>query len=127
MTKPKNMTPEQEAAWREKDRAYTKAWREANKEKVQAHKKAYREAHKEKDRAIVKAWREANKEKVQASKKAWGEAQSKNLTDTYVLNALRIPTADCHKQMISLKREQLEIYRATRELVATINQLEKAA
>jgi hypothetical protein len=48
MSKPKNMTPEQEAAWKEKEAAMQKAWRKANPEKVAACVKAYREKNKEK-------------------------------------------------------------------------------
>ena len=40
MSKPKNMTPEQEAAWNEKERARCKAYYEANQEKVKASAKA---------------------------------------------------------------------------------------
>ena len=47
MNKPKNMTPEQEAEWKEKERARKKAHYEANAEKMRARKKAYREANAE--------------------------------------------------------------------------------
>ena len=44
------------------DKAYSKAWYEANKEKRKAYNKAYYEANKEKIKAYNKAYYEANKE-----------------------------------------------------------------
>jgi hypothetical protein len=54
----------------DKEKAYHKAYREANKDK----RKAYREANKDKEKAQNKAWREANKDKRSARAKAWREA-----------------------------------------------------
>ena len=51
----------------EKEKAYSKAWYEANKDKRTVYSKAYREANKEK----IKAYREANKDKRNAQIKAW--------------------------------------------------------
>ena len=59
---------------KDKQRAYEKAYREANKEKVAAREKAYREANKEKSAARRRAYREANKDKELAREKAYYEA-----------------------------------------------------
>ena len=62
-------------AWtKEKQKAYSKAWREANKEKKAATDKAYREANKEKIQARRKAYYEANKEELLAKQKEYNEA-----------------------------------------------------
>ena len=73
----------------EKKKAYTRAYREANKDKI----KAYREANKEKIKAAkkvyyqankdkIEAYREANREKMKAYKKAWNRA-NKEKTKAY--------------------------------------------
>ena len=54
----------------EKERAYGKAYREANKEKIKAKNKAYYEAKKGEIRVQQKAYYEANKDKIKAHKKA---------------------------------------------------------
>lgn len=59
---------------KEKRKASSKAWYEANKEKKKAYQKAWYEANKEKRKAYKKAYCEANKEKVRAYSKAWYEA-----------------------------------------------------
>ena len=62
-------------AWtKEKQKAYSKSWREANKKKKAAMDKAYREANKEKLQARKKAYYEANKDTILAKQKAYVEA-----------------------------------------------------
>ena len=62
-------------AWtKEKQKAYSKAYREANKEKKAAADKAYNEANKEKVQARKKAYYEANKDKILAQQKAYSKA-----------------------------------------------------
>ena len=81
------MTKEEKAAY---NKAYYKAYHEANKEKIaakgkahyQANKdksKAYREANKEKIAAKGKAYREANKEKIAARQKAYYESNKEKI------------------------------------------------
>ena len=59
---------------KEKQKAYQKAYREANKEKKKAYQKAYYLTNKEKLAKRQKAYREANKEKQKAYYKAYYEA-----------------------------------------------------
>jgi len=62
-------------AWtKEKQKAYSKSWREANKEKKAATDRAYRDANKEKLRAKKKAYYETNKDTLLAKQKAYAEA-----------------------------------------------------
>jgi hypothetical protein len=61
-------------AWtKEKAKAYSKAYRKANKEKKAAADKAYREANREKVQARKKAYYEANKDTLLAKQKAYRE------------------------------------------------------
>jgi len=133
MNKPKNMTPEQLAAWREKDSAKKKAYYEANKEKVNAKQKAYYEANKEKVNANNKAWRDSNREKVKAKKKAWRDANREKvnasqrgrrnaLHDCYVASFLGMKTHEAPPELINLKREQLELKRLVRKLDQSIHE-----
>ena len=61
----------------EKQKAYKKAYYEANKEKI----KAYYEANKEKIAERKKAYCEANKEKIAEQKKAYREANKEKLAE----------------------------------------------
>ena len=112
MSKPKNMTPEQEAAWKESTAARDKAYYEANKEKVAARHRTYREANKEKLAAREKAYREANKEKVVARHRTYREL----ITDQYAAQKLGLKKSECPPELIEMKREQLLIARMTKEL-----------
>ena len=53
---------------KEKQKAWSKAWYEANKDKKKARSKAWNEANKDKKKARDKAWNEANKDKQKSSK-----------------------------------------------------------
>ena len=66
---------------KEKQKAYQKAYREANKEKQKAYQKAYREANKEKKKAYDKAYCEANKEKRKEYGKAYHEANKEKIAE----------------------------------------------
>jgi len=54
----------------EKQRAWKKVYREANKEKIAAYEKTWREANKKKIAARKKDWQAGNKEKIAAYNKA---------------------------------------------------------
>jgi len=56
------------------NRAYAKAWRDANPEKCKAKAKRYHEANKEKLAARQKAYNEANSEKIKSRAKAYYES-----------------------------------------------------
>ena len=69
MSKPKTwdvMTPEQQEAWREKDRERNRKWREANPEKVRERKRKYHEANLEKVRERKRKYREKNRNQAAA-------------------------------------------------------------
>jgi hypothetical protein len=58
---------------REKRKASSKKYREANREKLCAFQKAYRALNGEKKKACQKAWREANSEKIKILNRKWCE------------------------------------------------------
>jgi hypothetical protein len=58
---------------KEKERAYRKAYYQANAEKLKAYLKAYRQVNAEKLKAWMKAWRQANTEKIKAYRQANAE------------------------------------------------------
>ena len=58
----------------EDERAYQRAWYEANRDKELARKKAYRQANPDKVRASNRAWHEANPDKGRALSRAWKQA-----------------------------------------------------
>lgn len=123
MSKPKNMTPEQEAEWKAKIRAYQKAYQDSNREKINARNRAFHKANRDK----IKACREANLEKYLAREKASREAnrekrladekaRRESLADGYVADRLRIPIAECPPELIEMKRQQLLIHRSIKQL-----------
>ena len=112
MNKPKNMTPEQEAAWNEKARAKSKAYYEANREKCIARAKSYRELNREKERARKKAHREANIEKERY--RLMGYSQS--LSRSYVARSLHISVYEATPELIEMKRNQLQLKRSIKKL-----------
>jgi uncharacterized membrane protein len=108
---------------KEKRKVYEKAYREANKEK----EKAYREAHKDNKKGYNKAYREVNKKNSKAYKEAnkerikeYAKKACENLTDYYVINRLCQKTSlnrlAIPQELIELKRQQLFISRATKEI-----------
>jgi hypothetical protein len=66
---------------KEKQKAYSKAYREANKKKIAEQEKAYREANKEKILERNKAYREANKKKIAEQDKAYYEANKDKIAE----------------------------------------------
>lgn len=121
MEKPKNMTPIQELAWKEKKHAYDKAYRESNKEKIAAIKKANYEANRDMVLEKAKAYRESNKERLSARKGRY-RAYRENLSAGYVALTLGVPLPKCPPELIEMKRQQLLIHRSIKQLN---NKLEK--
>lgn len=67
-------------------------------------------------------YRTKNVEKVRAAHRA----TRSNLKDSYVRCKLRLDaTFHCHHALIELKREQLMMHRATKELQQTLKEIEK--
>jgi hypothetical protein len=92
MSKPKNMTPEQEDHWREIKRQQRKRYYEKYKEK----KARYRR---------------------ETAARARDE-----LRDCIVANLIGLPLSKCTPDMINEKREQLEIKRLLRQLTVVIKE-----
>jgi len=127
----------------EKERARTKAYREANIEKVLASKKTRYRTNIEKIRASAKTWREANPEKVRARAfirynsntekesaringwrkanieklRAYEKARVDSLSDCYVEKLITrdTPIKEVPQSLIDLKRVQVQITRKLKE------------
>ncbi len=106
----------------EKVKAASAAYRAANQEKVKAASTAYRAANQEKLRANSASWRAANPEKVKANNAAQVEA----LSDGYIADRLGLPLATIPQELVNLKREQLKMRRATKQLTKTIKEIQDA-
>jgi hypothetical protein len=73
MSKPKNMTPEQEADWRQKQREYMRNW-ESKTENIQKKKERGKKRYADKRDRILdlnSKWRDANQEKVKHLNRKW--------------------------------------------------------
>jgi hypothetical protein len=75
---------------KEKERAYQKAYRQANAEKLKAYDKAYRQANAEKLKAHWKAYQQANAERIKAYYRANAEKLKAQMKAYYQTNAERI-------------------------------------
>lgn len=62
-----------------------------------------------------------------AKRKAYRKASSESLTDAYVRAALKMPFTEIPPALIEMKREQLQIYRATKQLNQAIKERKKAS
>lgn len=144
MTKPKNMTPEQELAFKERVAAHQNAYYEANKDRLLANHKDYRESNKDILLAKKKLYEQATREKISAKKKEWRKktrnarktylevnkekisarlkAQVEELKPYYVADLLGIKLSECPPALIEMKRQQILIYRSIKQLN---NKLEK--
>ena len=113
------------ARWRaenpEKVRARVSRWRAENPEKAKALYVQSRAKNPEKANAYTACWRAKNPEKV----KAFYTRRTKELPNSYVANALGIPTRDAPPELIELKREQLFTRRLTKQLINAIKEKQK--
>lgn len=95
---------------------------------------AYRAANPEKVKELVAAWRAANLEKINKKDDAWRAANPEKVKKK---NALRVATApdsyikcllqlpDPPQELIEMKREQLKMHRATKELQQILQDAQK--
>lgn len=108
MTKPKNMTPEEEKARKEKRRLAQKAYEQSPKGK--ARRKAYAKAYNQSanGKARRKAYNESTKSKVR------NNVNTENLIDSYIAVKLGIPVSLARSVpgLIEAKREHIQIIRS---------------
>jgi len=110
---------------KEKKTAYNKAWHEANKEKAAARNKAWREANKEKKIAYSKAYYETNKEEIVASNKAWKQANpDKMAAMSSKYRALKVKAIPEHLRDCPFERERLTQTYKLRNLMTEITGIE---
>lgn len=106
MSKPKNMTPEQLAAWLEARKAYKAAYRKANADKIRQYNADYRAANPEKAKAWTEKYLAKNADKVRA--KAASSPERKEYQKSYaqknkeVLNARKRAWAESNPEKVAL-------------------------
>jgi hypothetical protein len=128
MSKPKNMTPEQEAEWKQSQAAYLRGWRESNSEKVRAWKREYVARNPERCRAIVREWRKNNRERTNEFSRKWSKQNAEKvrarhskrrdaLAVHYVarLMGFHSKTLLKYPDLIEAKREQIKIHRQLKQ------------
>lgn len=98
-----------------------KAYHQANREAMAESNKAYRQANKEAIAERHKSYRQANREAI--SRKRGEEVYL--MTDGYIARVLRLPKSQITSELIALKRQQLEIYRAKKQLEQVLKEISK--
>ena len=81
MSKPKNMTPEQDAICKERQRLASRKYREANKEKRHEYDRKYRAENSGRRRDSMRKWRAENSEKIKAANKKWVSENRDSVTN----------------------------------------------
>ena len=76
---------------------------------------AYREANKDKIKAFREAYYKSNKDKLNAWQKAYSKDCITNLTDSYISGCIGLTLSECPKELIEVKRLQLQIHRKLKE------------
>jgi hypothetical protein len=121
---------------KEKVKALNVDWQSRNKEKVKACKAAWRDKNKEKMKAYKAAWRAKNKEKISVhmaiyislnkeKRKANKAGHVSSLSNCYVACALCMKVSDVSKDLMELKREQLQVYRLKKQFKAALTEISK--
>ena len=128
------------AAWQKANtdrmKGYRAAWAKANPDKVKANNAAWAKANPDKRRAKEAAWRNANPDKRRAKEAAWrnanpdkvkakGAAQTKALTPSYVASTIGVRVADLTPDLLTLKREQIEIHRLAKQVKQHLKEISK--
>ena len=136
----------------EKRAKQAKEWRERNKEYVQRYMQTYRGKNKEKiseskkityrkkleeNRERSKKWRTANRERMRlqcrdryysniSEVRKYQKTRRLQLPDSVVASAIGAKTKEIPKEIIELKRQQLILLRATKQLNQAIKEQENA-
>ena len=144
---PKNLSKEQLGLWKEKVREQKKRYREKHREKINAYMREYYKKNPEKfsnkgrEKKIPKnkgntklqskryrdrypekiyAYRLSNKDKIKKGAAASNKKGTDALHDWYVVVTLGMRKSDCPPQLIEAKRQQLQMYRITKQLISTL-------
>lgn len=138
LRKRKELGCSRQKAWRDANKARAnatqKAWCAANKEKVAEYQKKKREKNKAKitekpkhdpvaaalkRKSYLTEYRHKHPEKWSLSAKQWiKKNKEKYLNSTYYISKnLGIPASDCPSYLIDIKREHLNLYRITKQLI----------
>lgn len=97
-------------------------WKKKNPEKNAAHTRASYGRRKPQCREATLRWISEHRERYLLLLRDYGMRSKEALTDTYVAHTLRMSVLRAPKDLIALKRAQIEIYRATKQLRQTIKE-----
>lgn len=97
-------------------------WKKKNPSKNAEHSRKSYAKRRRKCRETNLRWIAAHREQYLAWLRNYGKRSSEELTDTYVAHTIRMPVAQAPKRLIALKRAQIEIRRATKQLLHTIKE-----
>jgi hypothetical protein len=104
---------------REKEMTRNALYRDKNKEKIRLGYRVYRESNLEKCREIVRRWKANNLEKTREYAREYGRRSREYMSDAYLIRKIMqnttLKSADIPKELIELKRVQLQITRKLRE------------
>lgn len=104
-------------------RLSTAKWQKANPEKVKATNAARYAANPEKEKFRSSLWKRENAKKHQESNRK----SRANLATWHVVAMLRSNIRDTPQELIELKREQLKMYHATKQLQQALKEIENAS
>lgn len=110
------------AAWRRSHPEAYRAQRAAYAEKARELKAIWFTLNKERVVSAAKAWKVANPEKCRKWANDTAKRQAATLGNTYIRDKLRIPNPP--PELIEAKREQLKMYRAVKQLITTIKDIQ---
>lgn len=100
-----------------------KVYRTVYKTKYNEDRRKYRQAHAENERARVRTWRNNNPEKNNAKQRRYYAELRDFYIRTQIFRDKQIqPRANIPQELIEAKREQLKMYRATKQLITTIKE-----
>lgn len=106
-----------------KDRAieYRKRYYVSNKDAIDARNVEYKRRHRAKFNELDRVWRAANKDVVRDMERRKSERKIGQLEPSYVKDQLRkLGISNPSPELIEAKREQLALYRATKQLYEAI-------
>lgn len=92
------------------------AYRAKHREKLNAKAAKWRADNRERERAWCKKWRDSRPDK----QKEIGTKRTSNLTASYIATSLKMKVSNLTPELIELKREQLLMRRATKQLTKEI-------
>jgi hypothetical protein len=102
-----------------KKRANEKAYRAANKEKIADANKIYRLKGAENKKTYCKDWRKQNADHANN----YAKTKIESLENAYLALKLGLPLATVPPELLEMKKEQLLLLRASKQLTETLKEM----